>query len=133
MVEVLRASCRDSVAHIGRPTGEERIEFGVRAGTPQGSPIRGTLFAACTVPLIEELSALLGEGAVLFYADDAAILIDDLCVLPAMHRVFANFQVATGLALKAAKCVVIPLRCHDAAPEANMRRYSAEIAKWVPA
>lgn len=95
----------------------------MRAGTPQGSPISGTLFAACTVPLIEELSALLGEDAVLFYAHGAAILIENLSVLPKVHRVFQDFQAATGLTLKAAKCVVIPLGCHRAAAEMWHHRF----------
>lgn len=67
-----------------------------------------------------------------FYADDAAVLVEDSSVLPEVHRIFREFERATGLALNASKCIVVPLRCHDMEMEDNCRRYAAEVARLVP-
>lgn len=132
MIAAIAASFRDTVAHVGRPDGGENISFEVRAGTPQGSPISGSLFSLATTPLVAELCQALGEASVDFFADDAAVLLESLEQLPTIYEVFARFGAASGLSLKATKCKLIPLRRHDCDEQQHLERYARRLAQLTP-
>lgn len=128
----LLASFQGAKTHVGRPEGSKEVTFPIRAGTPHGSPVSGSLFAIATVPLPSALSELLGAEAVLFYADDAAVVLRDLEQLGDVKRIFDEYAAASGLQFKAAKCVVLPLRLHDGDMDETVRQYSAAICRIAP-
>lgn len=132
MVDAIVASFRDAKAHVGRPDDGERISFAVRAGTPQGSPLSGSLFSLATILLVEELCAILGGDSVYFFADDAAVLVQRMDQMPALYEVFQRFSAASGLVLKATKCKLIPLRRHDCDERTNIRRYEEMLHELTP-
>lgn len=92
-----------------RPDGPSSPRFEVHTGVPQGCPLPGSIFAAITTGLIAELSSIVGSSNVSLFADDAAIVVHSLSLLPEVAQVFRRFHDASSLARKPAKCVLVPL------------------------
>lgn len=137
MLRFLRATFQQPTTHVGRLGGGEEVAFPVRAGAPQGSLVSGTLLAIEAVPLVQVLSYVLVEPAVLFFADDAAVLLRDLEQPATVQHILDDFEAVFGLVLKAAKCVVTPLRLHVVSksptaphPGAEYRHISVHPRAW---
>lgn len=93
----------------------------------------GTVFGVATRPLIGELVQLLGEHAVFMFADDTAVIIQEMGQLRAAYEICCRFEQATGLALKPTKCVLVPLRVHEEGGEQqNSARYRDALRLVAP-
>ena len=86
------------------------------AGIRQGCPLSPLLFATVVDVLLRRLTRLLPSSIVRAYADDVAIVVDDLFHSAAvLARIFDDFEQISGLALNLHKTFVVPLFRDDLA------------------
>jgi hypothetical protein len=109
--------------------GETHSGFSIRAGIRQGCPLSPLLFAVVLDPFLRLLKKLVPEATLAAYADDLALVTQDLAgsvrvVAPA----FATFAAVSGLALNLAKTVVIPLG--EATPAHVRARFADTHPGW---
>lgn len=93
----------------GEIVGTVRIASGIK----QGCPLSGTLFALGLDPLIRRYlsSVTFASSRICAFADDLALVLASLRrQLPEVISLFGAWAIATGLALRAGKCVLILLR-----------------------
>ena len=84
--------------------------FQVGAGIRQGCPISPLLFAVVVDILLRRIQRLLPGALVRAFADDIAIVVDDVfTALPLLESVFRELECLAGLVLNRPKCVLIPL------------------------
>ncbi|CAE8623176.1 unnamed protein product [Polarella glacialis] len=83
-----------------------------KSGVRQGCLLSPLLFALCADVLLKEVDKLLsGHEVVKAFADDTACVVADYAVtLPALSRLFAEFEAISALSLNIKKTVFIPLR-----------------------
>lgn len=117
---------------IGRPTSGHHEAFDVSSGVPQGCPLSGSVFAPALRPLLEQLVQVCGSDMVFMYADDIGVVVRSLHMLGPLHQLFQAFARASGLELKPGKCLLIPLRLHDAPEHEVLRRYATGLKCVAP-
>jgi hypothetical protein len=91
--------------------------FEILAGVKQGCPLSPLLFVMVTDPFIRAIKSVLSpRSAIRAYADDIAIVVSHLWREgPSIAALFNLYERITCLALKPAKCVLIPLWKYNAA------------------
>ena len=97
--------------HIWRFGGSSSLVFTVRSGVKQGCPLSAVLFVIAVDPFLRLLVHRIGPHDLCrAYADDIAVVISNLWTsIVALFHAFREFQVASLLEVKAAKCVLVPL------------------------
>ena len=87
--------------------------FKMTAGVRQGCPLSPLLYAICAELLIERIRMELPTAVVRAYADDTAVLIQNLWTdTPILAKIFADFGNMSNLRLNLNKTVFIPLFPH---------------------
>ena len=80
------------------------------AGVRQGCPLSPLLYAVCAELLIERIRMELPSAVIRAYADDTAVLVQNLWEdTPTLARIFTDFGNISNLQLNLNKTVVIPL------------------------
>lgn len=92
--------------------GHHCVRVFLRSGIRQGCPLSGTLFAIALDPAIRYLlaQATFASCRIFAFADDLAVVL--MCIalqIGALGEMFVLWARASGLRLKARKCVLIPL------------------------
>eukprot|EP00973_Karenia_brevis_P029731 4102780-Karenia_brevis.AAC.1 len=102
----------NNARHFLRFAGCSKYAFTPLCGTKQGCPMSGTLFAIILDPIIAALQSVVGPRDILRgYADDlAAVLHNGLSTLRGIAKIYDIVLVISGLRLKVAKTILIPLR-----------------------
>ena len=97
--------------HFIRVDGKLFPSFSAENGVRQGCPLSGIIFVLCIDLLLRKVSSVIGsDGITRGYADDTAIVIQDYVKeLPALARIFIEFEDISGLGLNVEKTVFIPL------------------------
>ena len=84
--------------------------FTMTAGVRQGCPLSPLLYAICAELLIERIRMEIPTALVRAYADDTAVLVQNLWTdLPILARIFADFGNISNLQLNLNKTIIIPL------------------------
>lgn len=107
------------------------VSFAVGSGIPQGCPLSGGAFSLATVPMLRALSAILGDHRVLAYADDFALIIPSVTLVPRIAVVLEALTRAAGLRLNLRKCSCVPLHSGCSGEPAGL--LAAAIAEAYPA
>lgn len=89
---------------LGSPIG-----FTVGSGIPQGCSLSGGAFALATVPMLKALEAILGAHRVLGYADDIALVVPSVQLVPRIAAVLETMSRAAGLKVNLKKSTCVPL------------------------
>lgn len=95
-------------------------------------PTFGALLAATSVPLVSLLANAVGEQATYADADDVAMLLRSLSELRKVADIFEIYAAATGLRIKPAKCVIVPLPQEAGGLEATERESWRLLAEPSP-
>ena len=94
--------------------GEVGDPFSLKAGVRQGCPLSPIIYAVVAELLLDNIEHNCPHTAVRAYADDTAIVVEDIWDEgPTIARLFAEFQAISGLALNLHKCNLIPLFPYD--------------------
>ena len=102
--------------------------FTMTAGVRQGCPLSPLLYAICAELLIERIRMELPTALVRAYADDTAVLIQDIWNdVPILARIFEDFGNMANLRLNLSKTVVIPLF-----PQPDLASVKTAISKSTP-
>ena len=84
--------------------------FNMSTGVRQGCPLSPLLYAICAEILIERIRMEIPSAIVRAYADDTAVLLQDLWRdTPILAKIFADFGSMSNLHLNLNKTVIIPL------------------------
>ena len=84
--------------------------FPMTAGVRQGCPLSPLLYAVCADLLIERIRQKLPSAVVRAYADDTAVLVQNLWRdAPILANIFEDFEKISNLKLNLNKTVVVPL------------------------
>ena len=84
--------------------------FPMMAGIRQGCPLSPLIFVVVVDTLLRRILAEVPSAKVRGYADDIALVTEDLLRdIPALQDIFARFAAVSGLHLNFAKTVIIPL------------------------
>ena len=84
--------------------------FPMSTGVRQGCPLSPLLYAICAELLIERIRMELPSAVIRAYADDTAVLIQNLWTdTSTLAKIFADFGSMSNLHLNLSKTVVIPL------------------------
>jgi len=89
--------------------------FTVLSGVLQGCPFSGSLFVIAMDPLLHMFKTHIesqGLGLIRACADDIGASLSRLDALCILHKLFCQFQVVSGLTLKAKKCILILTSVH---------------------
>jgi hypothetical protein len=92
---------------IGNP--EDTEGFMATTGIRQGCPLSPSLFALVADLLLRTLQQQFPEATIRAFADDTAIVIDDMTLLPRIFKIFEDYAGFSNLGLNLKKHVVIPL------------------------
>ena len=91
-------------------TGGKYDGFNLESGVRQGCPLSPLIFAVCADLLLERLKDKLPTATVRAYADDTAIVVENLDDdLPMISEIFDEYRRLSGLTLNLKKTVIIPL------------------------
>ena len=86
--------------------------FQVLSGVLQGCPLSGSIFALAADGFLRRLRRILscgGHGVLRACADDIAVALGCIRPMAELCRAFAHFEQLSGLALKPAKCIILPM------------------------
>ena len=84
--------------------------FHMSAGVRQGCPLSPLLYAVCAELLIERIRHRLPTAVVRAYADDTAVLVQDLWKdAPELAKILYDFGSMSNLTLNLQKTIVVPL------------------------
>ena len=84
--------------------------FGMTSGVRQGCPLSPLLFALCADLLLERIRSLVPSAVVRAYADDTAVVLQDLWRdAPLLSSIFKEFGTLANLQLNIGKTVIVPL------------------------
>ena len=90
--------------------GQQGTPFHLSAGVRQGCPLSPLLYAAVAEVLLDNLEQHCPGTLVRAYADDTALVIEDLWSEgPVLATLFHQFAQISGLHLNIRKCNIIPL------------------------
>ena len=90
--------------------GEISESFVVRSGVRQGCPLSPVLFALALDPFLHLLKTELPNDAVIrAYADDMAVVLQDIRQIPLVAKAFTVLHRASALQVNIAKTVLVPL------------------------
>ena len=89
--------------------GEVIFLYKILSGIIQGCPASGTVFVICVDPFLRLLNEVVKDPTICAFADDIGAIVPSLQQLHHFHKSFSLFEQISGLALKANKCVIIPL------------------------
>jgi hypothetical protein len=92
---------------IGNP--EDTEGFMADTGIRQGCPLSPLLFAIVADLLLRKLQQKLPQSTIRAFADDTAIVIDDMRLLPRIIKIFEEYAGFSNLGLNLSKTIVIPL------------------------
>ena len=85
--------------------------FAQGAGIRQGCPLSPILFAVAADLLLRRLARLVPASRRRAYADDLAMVVNDLeSAAPLLERIFEEYEALSGLRLHHGKTIVVPLR-----------------------
>ena len=102
--------------------------FTMTAGVRQGCPLSPLLYAICAELLIERIRMELPSAVIRAYADDTAVLVQNLWTdIPILARIFSDFGNMANLRLNLSKTVVIPLF-----PQPDLASVKATLTRSVP-
>ena len=102
--------------------------FTMTAGVRQGCPLSPLLYAICAELLIERIRMELPSAVVRAYADDTAVLVQNVWTdIPILARIFTDFSNMANLRLNLNKTVVIPLF-----PQPDLASVKATLTRSVP-
>lgn len=93
---------------IGTAAPTRSKSFSVESGVPQGCPLSGSTFCIASVPLLVALAAVVGRSGVFAFADDLALVVRSLRLLPQIRRTLEAVGAATALMVRCAKCAIVP-------------------------
>ena len=102
--------------------------FTMSTGVRQGCPLSPLLYAVCAELLIERIRMEIPSAIVRAYADDTAVLIQNLWTdTPTLARIFADFGNMANLHLNLSKTVIIPLF-----PQPNLETVKSKLVHNIP-
>ena len=102
--------------------------FTLTAGARQGCPLSSLLYAICAELLIERIQMELPSAVVRAYADDTAVLVQNLWTdIPKLARIFTDFGSMSNLRLNLSKTVVTPL-----SPQPDLTTVKTTLTQSVP-
>ena len=84
-------------------------EFVAEAGIRQGCPLSPLLFAIVADILLRKLASEFPGCGIRAFADDTAMVIDDIALLPKIMDLFKEYEGFSHLGLNLKKTVIIPL------------------------
>lgn len=113
MQKVLDALYAPSWAQTSRSCVAQGVGFRVCSGIPQGCPLSGSVYAATSTALMHLLTTEIQAECIFMFADDLALLLDDVERLPAIAKILNIYARATNLKVKVGKTVIVPLRVHE--------------------
>lgn len=99
---------------------------------PQGCPLSGSVYAATSTALVHLLSTEIPAECIFMFADDLAMLLDDVERLPAVARILDIYATATNLKVDVSKTVVVPLRVHEHDSDRVIRDHKNGIGDILP-
>ena len=103
--------------------------FDMKAGVRQGCPLSPLIYAVVAEVLLDNLEHHCTQLVVRSYADDTAIVVEDVWTEgPMISQLFAQLHAISGLALNVHKCVLIPLYPGDYT--STKRRIADTIPRW---
>ena len=113
---------------IVQTNGVQVDGFQMTAGVRQGCPLSPLLYAICAELLIERIRMEIPTALVRAYADDTAVLIQNLWTdTPVLARIFADFTNISNLHLNLSKTIVIPLF-----PQPNLSTVREKLTVLIP-
>lgn len=89
-----------SQSYVGRHKCASRKIFSVAAGVSQGCPLAGSAFVLCIESMIRLLIRIVSAERVFGFADDLAIILPSLDLLPRVRDAFRAFERTSGLRLR---------------------------------
>ena len=99
----------------------------MEAGVRQGCPLSPLLFAVCADLLLAKVADKLKGATIRAYADDTAIVIEDMeRDLPILQEIFNEYENKSGLALNLKKPVIIPLNVE------GIPSNQEKVSRWCP-
>ena len=102
--------------------------FKMTAGVRQGCPLSPLLYAVCAELLIERIRMILPTALVRAYADDTAVLVQNIWTdTPVLAKIFADFGSMSNLRLNLSKTVVIPIF-----PQPNLSDVQDAFTRSIP-
>ena len=111
--------------------GNRSAGFRMSAGVRQGCPLSPLLYALCADLLLERIRTLLPSALVRAYADDTAVLVQNLWTdVPILAEIFSDFAEISNLRLNFAKTVVVPLFPQPGI-EQTRRRLATVVPTWM--
>ncbi len=96
--------------------------FRATAGIRQGCPLSPLLFALVADMLLKKLSRTWPDALVTAFADDAAIILENIDDLPRVMKLFREYEAFSGLALNIRMTVVVPLGASNTGEVRNRLR-----------
>lgn len=103
--------------------------FTLTAGVRQGCPLSPLLYAVCADLLIERIRSKLPSAVIRAYADDTAVLVQNLWNdAPILEKIFQEFAQISNLNLNLSKTIIVPLF-----PTPSLEEAKSKLLQTTPA